>query len=104
MFYGVDTRKGFVGRCIPLIKALDKAVLKEYGQDPPFALEYMFRLQLMRELIGADMRAEYICHISRMYVAIDDPVLKHAIDEDHLWILTLDARGYYLANCLPKGH
>lgn len=104
MIYGVDTQRAFIGRCVSLRTALDSVIEKEYGSDPPVSLAHLFQLKLLRDLIGANLRGDHSEYVVTLYASVDDPILKYAIDEDHLWYLTVNASGYYLANSLPKGY
>lgn len=104
MWYGVNTAGAFTGRCVPLRKKIDDLIECEYGEDPPANIAYLFQLKLLRELCSSELRLEHPAYVEALYRSIDDPTLIHALDEDHLWCLTVNASGYYLANCLPKGY
>lgn len=104
MIYGVNTQRAFMGRCVPLRRALDEIIIRHYDDDPPVNLAHLFQLKLLRELCRPEMRMDYPGYVGELYESIDDPILKHALNEDHLWILTVNVNGFYLANCLPKGY
>jgi hypothetical protein len=101
---GVDTRRPFVGRCVPLVKMLEQLSIDYFGSDdPPANLAHVFHWQLLCGLIGKTVRPDYLEMVEELYYSIDDPYLKHAIDEFHLWHLSINENGYYLANHDPHG-
>jgi len=82
---------------------LDQLAIDHYGEDPPVNLACIFHWSLICGLIGRAVRPDYLEYVETLYEAIDDPVLKHSIDEFHLWHLSINKNGYYLANHDPHG-
>lgn len=76
-------------------------VEKEYGANGDIYLMTLMRIELQRGIAGQDIGREYLNRVETLYYALDDPILKYAIDQDHLWTFTINHNGFYLANCLP---
>lgn len=106
MYCGFDTQAAFIGHCPRLLAEIERVTNLEYPHvkgdvwlDPPAALAYMFKQRMLDALIGkCDVRGNDVHYLEMVYASVDDEVLKYAITSGHVKQLTINARGYYLAN------
>lgn len=100
MYCGFDTQAAFIGHCPRLLREIERVTGLAYPYiDPPAALEYMFKHRMINALIGeTDVRGEDVRYLEMIYAAVDDVVLKYAIESGHVKQLKINSRGYYLAN------
>ena len=103
MFYGVDTRRTFIGHSPGLRKAIDQATAMKFDDEsfegPPANLEYLFTQMLISSLAGwVDFRSEDGRYVEMVYGSIDDAILREAIHAGHVKTFMINRNGYYLAN------